>query len=64
MSLNYIYYLSIILKAVFVAQENQWIYSVVITEMRETALGIVHSVKNEQPVTGRQEKEDVPASEG
>lgn len=30
--------------------------------MRETALGIVHSVKNEQPVTGRQEKEDVPAS--
>uniref|UniRef100_A0A674B0H3 Ribonuclease P/MRP 30 subunit n=1 Tax=Salmo trutta TaxID=8032 RepID=A0A674B0H3_SALTR len=31
-------------------------------EMRKTALGIVHSVKNEQPLTERQEKEDVPAS--
>uniref|UniRef100_A0A4W5QQK4 Ribonuclease P protein subunit p30 n=1 Tax=Hucho hucho TaxID=62062 RepID=A0A4W5QQK4_9TELE len=31
-------------------------------EMRKTALGIVHSMKNEQPLTERQEEEDVPAS--
>ncbi|XP_041714460.2 ribonuclease P protein subunit p30-like isoform X3 [Coregonus clupeaformis] len=31
-------------------------------EKRKTALGIVHTMKNEQPLTERQEKEDVPAS--
>uniref|UniRef100_A0A8C7QE99 Ribonuclease P protein subunit p30 n=1 Tax=Oncorhynchus mykiss TaxID=8022 RepID=A0A8C7QE99_ONCMY len=31
-------------------------------ETRKTALGIVHSMKSEQPLTERQEKEDVPAS--
>lgn len=37
-------------------------YCVVITETRKTALGIVHTMKKDQPLTERQEEEHVPAS--
>lgn len=41
------------LKAEFVAQGNQLMYCVVIPETRKTALGIVHTMKKEQPLRDR-----------